>query len=121
MLLSTQNLTSLFTSFGTDFQNGFEMADIHWDKLMTKTPSASTLQQYPFMGRTTKFREWVGSRVIQNAEAKLYSLTNRHFEDTIGVKVDDIKDDQYGVYSKIFEMLGWDTKTFRDMRRSAVR
>ncbi len=115
MLLSTANLTDLFVGFGMDFQNGFEMADIHWTELMSKTPSASALQQYPFMGRTTKFREWQGSRIIQNAEAKLYSLTNRHFEDTIGVKVDHIKDDQYGVYSKIFEMLGWDTKVFPDM------
>jgi phage major head subunit gpT-like protein len=115
MELSTGNLSALFTGFGMDFQNGFEMANIWWDQLLSKTPSASALQQYPFMGRTTKFREWEGSRVIQNAEAKLYSLTNRHFEDTIGVKVDHIKDDQYGVYSKIFEMLGWDTKVFPDM------
>jgi phage major head subunit gpT-like protein len=115
MELSTQALTSLFTSFGMKFQEAFEMAPVYWDKLMTEVPSASRTQQYPFMGRTTRFREWKGSRVIQSAEAKLYALTNRHFEDTIGLDVDDIKDDQYGVYSKVFEQLGWDTKVFRDM------
>jgi phage major head subunit gpT-like protein len=115
MLLSAANLTSLFTGFAMDFQRGFEMGPIYWDKLIKTVPSATRTNQFPFMGRTTKFREWKGSRIIQNAEAKLYSLTNRHYEDTIGVNVDDIKDDIHGVYSEVFEMLGWDTKVFPDM------
>jgi phage major head subunit gpT-like protein len=115
MELSAGNLTALFTSWVTKFQDGFEMAPMYWDKLMMEIPSASSVQGYPFMGRTTRFREWQGSRVIQAAEAHIYQLFNKHFEDTIGVKVDDIKDDQYGVYSKIFEQLGWDTKVFPDM------
>lgn len=115
MELSAGNLLPLFTGFSMKFQEGFEQAPIYWDKLMSETPSASSVQQYPFMGRTTRFREWQGSRIIQSAEAHLYQLFNKHFENTIGVKVDDIKDDQYAVYSKIFEQLGWDTKVFPDM------
>ena len=115
MELSLGNLTPLFTGFGMEFQKGFEMAEIHADKLMTEIPSAGALNQYPMMGRTTRFREFIGSRELQNLEAKLYSVPNRHFEDTIGVKANHIKDDLHGVYGNVFEQLGWDTKTFPDM------
>ncbi len=115
MELSTGNLLSLFTSYSMSFQDSFEMAPVLWDKLMTEVPSASSQNEYPMMGRVTRFREWEGSRIIQSPEMHLYQVLNRHYENTIGVKVDHIKDDQYAAYGKIFEQLGWDTKTFPDM------
>jgi phage major head subunit gpT-like protein len=115
MELSAGNLTSLFTGWDMAFARQYETTEVLWTSLMRKIPSSTLLNQLPFMAATTKFREWVGSRIIQNAEAKLYQLLNRHFEDTIGVKVDDIEDDIHGVYGIVFEMLGIDAKTFPDM------
>jgi phage major head subunit gpT-like protein len=115
MELSAGNLATLFTGFDMKFQSGFEMAPLLSDKIVTPTSSASTVGLYPFMGRTTKFREWKGERELQNLEAHTYQLVNRDMEDTIGVRVNDIADDQYGVYEKMFEQLGWDTKTLTDM------
>ena len=67
---------------------------------------------YPWMGRTTNFREWVGDRVLQRIEAHGYTLVNRKFEDSVAIGRDDIEDDMYGLYTPMIEQLGWDTKVF---------
>ncbi len=68
----------------------------------------------PWLGRTTKFREWLGERVIQALEAHSYTITNKDFEDTISISRNDIEDDNYGVYEPVIEQLGWDTKVHPD-------
>ena len=73
------------------------------------------MSTYPWLGRTTKFREWLGDRVIQALEAHSYTIANRNFEDTVSIDRNDIEDDTYGVYEPIIEQLGWDTKVHPDM------
>ena len=75
----------------------------------------SRVSTYPWLGRTTKFREWLGDRVIQALEAHSYTIANRNFEDTVSIDRNDIEDDTYGVYEPIIEQLGWDTKVHPDM------
>ena len=75
----------------------------------------SRVSTYPWLGRTTRFREWLGDRVIQALEAHSYTIANRNFEDTVSIDRNDIEDDTYGVYEPIIEQLGWDTKVHPDM------
>jgi len=77
--------------------------------------SASRQTTYPWLGRTTKFREWLGDRVIQALETHEYTIVNRNFEDTVAIDRNDIEDDTYGAYEPIIEQLGWDTKVHPDM------
>ncbi len=114
MEITTANLTALFTGFDVIFQRGFDKPPSYYEKLATVVRSASRQTTYPWLGRTTKFREWLGDRVIQALEAHSYTIVNKDFEDTISISRNDIEDDNYGVYEPVIEQLGWDTKVHPD-------
>jgi phage major head subunit gpT-like protein len=114
MEITTANLTALFTGFDVIFQRGFEKPPSYYEKIATVVRSASRQTTYPWLGRTTQFREWLGARVIQALEAHSYTIVNKDFEDTISISRNDIEDDNYGVYEPVIEQLGWDTKVHPD-------
>ncbi|MGA6971078.1 MAG: Mu-like prophage major head subunit gpT family protein, partial [Candidatus Binatus sp.] len=115
MEISAANLTSLFTGFDVVFQRGFEKPPSYYEQITSVVRSASRQTTYPWLGRTTKFREWLGDRVIQALETHEYTIVNRNFEDTVAIDRNDIEDDTYGAYEPIIEQLGWDTKVHPDM------
>lgn len=112
MDVSAANLTAMFTGFDVAFNRAFEKAPSYYDKICTVTKSVGRQNFYPWMGRTTSFREWIGDRVLQRIEAHGYTLVNRKFEDSVAINRDDIEDDLYGLYTPMIETLGWDTKVF---------
>jgi phage major head subunit gpT-like protein len=114
MEISANNLTTLFTGFDTIFQKGFEQAPSYYEKICSVVPSSTSQTIYPWLGRTTGFREWVGDRVMQALEAHAYTIVNKTFEDTVGIERERIEDDQYGVYAPVIEQLGWDARTHPD-------
>ncbi|MGH7905760.1 MAG: Mu-like prophage major head subunit gpT family protein [Candidatus Binataceae bacterium] len=115
MEISQANLISLFTGFDVVFQRGFEKPPSYYEQIATIVRSASRQSTYPWLGRTTRFREWLGERVIQALETHAYTIVNKNFEDTIAIDRNDIEDDSYGVYEPVIEQLGWDTKVHPDM------
>src|SRR6202040_3005757 len=115
MEVSPQNLSALFTGFDVVFQRGFEKPPSYYEAICSIVRSSSRVSTYPWLGRTTKFREWLGDRVIQALEAHSYTIANRNFEDTVSIDRNDIEDDTYGVYEPIIEQLGWDPKVHPDM------
>ena len=114
MEITAANLTALFTGFDVIFQRGFEKPPSYYEKISTVVRSTSRQTTYPWLGRTTKFREWLGDRVVQALEAHSYTIVNKNFEDTISIDRNDIEDDNYGVYEPVIEQLGWDTKVHPD-------
>ncbi len=115
MEISAQNLAALFTGFDVVFQRGFDKPPSYYESICTIVRSASRQTTYPWLGRTTRFREWLGDRVVQALEAHAYTIANKNFEDTVSIDRNDIEDDSYGVYEPIIEQLGWDTKVHPDM------
>ena len=53
-------------------------------------------------------REWLGDRVVNNLKGEGWTIPNREFEQTIAVPRTKIEDDQYGIYSAMFEEMGRD-------------
>ncbi len=115
MEISAANLTALFTGFDVVFQRGFEKPPSYYEQIASIVRSGSRQTTYPWLGRTTKFREWLGDRVIQALEAHSYTIVNKNFEDTVAIDRNDVEDDTYGVYEPVIEQLGWDTKVHPDM------
>lgn len=116
MEISAANLNALFTGFDTIFQKGFEDPDLEiwFEKISTVTRSTSRQGFYPWLGRTSRFREWLGDRVVQALQAHGYTIVNKTFEDTVGVLREDVEDDNYGVYAPVIEELGMDSKMHPD-------
>ena len=107
-------LTNLFVTFNAAFKKGFGNAKPMWDKIAMRVASGSRSNTYGWLGNWPGFREWVGDRVVKDMKTHEYSITNKHWESTVSVNRDDIKDDEIGVYSPMFEEMGRASNVFPD-------
>lgn len=114
MIINRANLNTLFTGYKTIFNRALEDAPSDWNKVAMPVPSGTRQETYAWLGSSTRFREWLGERVIQNLASHDFTIKNRSFENTVGVDRDDIEDDTYGVYSPLIAQLGNDAKTHPD-------
>ncbi|MGQ3072569.1 MAG: Mu-like prophage major head subunit gpT family protein [Ferrovibrionaceae bacterium] len=114
MEINRANLGKVFTGYKTIFQSAFEGAPSDWNRVAMEVPSTTGTEEYGWLGQSTRFREWLGSRVLQNLKAHGYSIRNKDFENTVTVDRNAINDDQYGVYSPLIAQLGQDAKQHPD-------
>lgn len=114
MIINQGNLNILRTAFSAAFQGAFDEAPIVWDQIATTVPSSTSDNVYAWLGQNTRFREWIGDRVIQNLKVHDYRIKNKPFENTVSVRRDDIEDDQYGVYTPMMAQMGQDAKEHPD-------
>lgn len=115
MIINQANLAALFTAYSAAFQQAFDGTPTSWEQIATLVPSTTSENNYPWLGQTTQFREWIGDRVIQNLAAHNYTIRNKPFENTVSVKRDAIEDDQYGAYTPLMTQLGQDAKEHPDL------
>lgn len=114
MIVNHGNLAILNQAFSAAFQAGLGAAQPQWGGIATLVPSSTSEQKYGWLGKITKFREWIGERQYQNLVAHDYAIRNKTWENTVTVSRDDIDDDQYGVYRPAFEQLGQDAALHPD-------
>lgn len=114
MDINRANLDSLFVTVSTAYNGAFKEYKPHWDKVAMLSKSNSSKSVYPFLGKTTQFREWLGDRVIQNLENHDFEIKNKTWENTVGVRREDIEDDNLGIYAPIFGQLGQDAAAHPD-------
>lgn len=110
MIINKQNLAILHTGYKASFQNAFAGAPIDYDQIVMEVNSGTAIEQYGWLGATTRFREWIGDRVIQNLALHDYAIKNLSFENTVGVPREAIEDDQYGTFNPLMAQLGQDAK-----------
>lgn len=110
MDLTPTSIRNLQTGFSRQFNVGLNRADSKLEQIATRIVSSTRITTYGWMAKLLKMRKWDGPRVIQNLGAHAYSLENDLYELTVGVDVRDIRDDQLGVYSTLFEELGMTAK-----------
>ncbi|UJX40869.1 Mu-like prophage major head subunit gpT family protein [Desulfovibrio sp. JY] len=113
-ILTPALISALFTGFRGDFRKALAAAPSAWKNVATLIPSTSASNTYGWLGQFPKFREWVGPRAVKDMAAHGYSITNKKFEDTVGVPREAIEDDTVGVYSPIFEEMGRAAGVFPD-------
>lgn len=106
MQITPASLLALQQGFNAAFLQGLGAAPSTWSQVAMYVPSSAKTENYGWMKELPGMREWVGQRVIHNLEASAASLTNKHYEHTIGVKRDDIDDDNLGIYTPMFSMQG---------------
>lgn len=114
MIINHGNLAILNQAFSAAFAGGLTSAQPMWQQMATLVPSSTAEQKYGWLGKITKFREWIGERQIQNLIAHDYAIKNKTFENTVSVSRDEIDDDQYGIYKPAMEQLGQDAALHPD-------
>ena len=93
MIINQGNLAILNQSFSAAFAGGLAMAAPMWSQIATLVPSTTAEQKYGWLGKITKFREWIGERQYQNLVQHDYAIKNKTFENTVTVSRDEIEDD----------------------------
>lgn len=114
MIINRANLADLFRGFKMIFGEAFTGAPSDWEKIAMLVPSTHGEEKYPWLGTTTRFREWLGDRVIQNLMSYDYTIKNKPYENTVGVDRDHIEDDSIGIYNPMFRQMGMDAKQHPD-------
>ncbi|MEI6704141.1 MAG: Mu-like prophage major head subunit gpT family protein [Deltaproteobacteria bacterium] len=105
-IITPSLLTGLNTAFAKQYQDAFGATKSEYAQIATTIPSQTKGNTYGWLGQFPRFREWIGDRVIKDMSAAGYSITNKDFETTIGIKRTDIEDDNLGIYSPIFQEMG---------------
>lgn len=114
MLINSENLRTLGIGFNASFQRGLGRAASQRAIVATEVPSSTSQNEYGWLGKFPKMREWVGDRVINQMAAYRYAIANKDWESTIEVDRNDIEDDNIGIYAPLFEEMGMSTETHPD-------
>jgi phage major head subunit gpT-like protein len=114
MLINSGNLRSLGTAFSAAYKRGLGMAASQLSVIATTVPSSTAQNEYGWLGKAPSMREWLGDRVINSIATSDYTVKNKDWEQTIGVSRNDIKDDNVGIYTPLFEEMGRATEAHPD-------
>ena len=108
MIINRTNLDTLFKAYNGAFRRGLigQQANSMYMQIAMVTMSGTAAEVYPWLGKIPGMKEWVGERVVENLMQHAFEIRNKDYEDTISVDRNQIEDDQYGVYSTMFEALG---------------
>jgi phage major head subunit gpT-like protein len=98
----------------TNFFEGYNGAQVNWDKVATKVPSTARSETYGWLGSVPRIREMKGERAPKKLLEYSYSITNKEFEASIEVDHADLKDDQTGQYGILARSIGEAAKTYPD-------
>lgn len=112
--IASDVLNALRTTFRSDFQNALQTVDPQYLQVASVVNSTTKSNTYGWLGAMPGFREWVGARVMNSIKEHGYSITNRHWESSIGVNRDDIEDDILGVYKPYVQEMAREGKEFPD-------
>ena len=80
-----------------------------------EAPSDGPAEVYPRLDMLRGIREFIGPRQVQSLTQSSFTITNRTFEQTIGIKRADIEDDRYGIYSPVAAQMGQTAARFPDL------
>lgn len=115
MIVNQANLTGIYKSFSTIFNQAYDAAPSQWPTVAMQVPSEGRSVDYKWLGDFPSLREWVGDRVIKDLSAFKYEIVNKDYEATIEVDRNDIEDDQIGVYTPMIQGLGQASRQHPDL------
>lgn len=106
IVINSGNLRSLFVGFNAAFKEGLGSAPAQSAQVAMTVPSSTKEEDYGWLGKFPKMREWLGDRVVHGITAHGYTIKNKPWELTIGVSREDIADDNLGIYAPLFKNMG---------------
>ncbi len=112
--INAPSLQALRTMVRMEFQNALTNVEPQYLQVASVVPSNTKSNTYGWLGSMPAFREWIGDRVINSIKEHGYSITNRTFENTIGISREDVEDDTVGTYKPMVQMLAQEGQEFPD-------
>lgn len=106
MDLTRASLAALNVAFTTTFNTRLTGVETSYGRVAMTVRSTTRNQAYPKLSELGPMREWIGERFVERLETDGFVITNRKFEKTVAVQVDDIADDQIGIYTPLVSDMG---------------
>ncbi|MFZ6644425.1 Mu-like prophage major head subunit gpT family protein [Undibacterium sp. TJN25] len=114
MLVNKENLANVFIGLKTTFNNAFSSAPTVWEKIAMKVPSTTGQNDYAWLSKFPRMRQWIGDKVVKALEGFKYVIVNNDFEATVEVERNDIEDDNLGIYAPQAQGAGESAKQLPD-------
>jgi phage major head subunit gpT-like protein len=115
IIINQDVLQTMKRSYSAAFKNGLiGRVRNSYEPFVTKVPMASKVVEIPMLLDLTGLREWVGERIVDNFEARGFTMTAKKYEKTVGIDREHVEDDGYMLFSGRFESLGRKVQEFPD-------
>jgi phage major head subunit gpT-like protein len=99
-------MQALFTGYNRIFLDAFQSyVDTTYAQFVGEVNAGTNQIDMPMLEQLTGMREWQDVRQIKNLKSEKLTIKARYFEDTVGVKREDVEDDQYGLYNSLFQTM----------------
>lgn len=121
MIVNKANLEAVFLNLKTTFNKAFEAAPALWQKTTMLVPSTSSQNNYNWLSRFPKMREWIGDKVVKALSAFKYTILNKDWEATVAVDRNDVDDDNLGIYGPMAQEAGFSAKQLPDEIDAALK
>lgn len=107
MIAGGASIELAFKGFKAKYTDAYSSAETHRDKVAMTVPPFACQETYGWLGQFPQLREWLGGdRVVKNLAAHAFTLENRKFESTVGVKREDFLGDRLGVFAPMMAEMG---------------
>jgi phage major head subunit gpT-like protein len=113
--ITTPYMISLSTAVSARFNMWLQAAPSLWKSIAMEIPSVGRENFYPRLDEIPGLREWLGDRVVNELAMSAYSITNKTFEETLGIAREDIEDDQFGMFNIAIEQLAKNAADLPDL------
>ena len=120
MFLTRDQAQALFIGFNAQFQTALNVHKPLWQDFSTLMPSTSKRALYHWVDQLPSLREWIGSRTVNNAALRDYTLPNKNFEHTLAFNKFDLADDEHQAYGAWVQAQGHAAARWPDEQMAAV-
>lgn len=115
MEITQSSLDFLFRQADLRFGQALTATPVWWSQIADLMPSGTRENVYGWLAKIPQMRKWVGTRVINALSTHAVTVRNEPFEDTISIKTEDIRHDQYGIFNGALKFLAAATAKWPDV------
>jgi phage major head subunit gpT-like protein len=105
MALDTAKATVTLRTLTQKFDNRLKSATPFYPQISTIIQSDGFDESYGMLGSMPGIREWLGDRQFKELRAGTFTITNKHWENSLLIKKTDLADDRMGLYGPLMEDL----------------
>jgi phage major head subunit gpT-like protein len=115
MDISPIALTSLNNGVSTAFNSQLWTAKSFYKMRTFDATSMGDEEVYPRLNMIPGLRKWVGERVVNWLNFNTFKIANETFENTVGVKRENLEDDKYGFLGQFAQQMGRNAANLPDL------
>jgi phage major head subunit gpT-like protein len=102
-MLNQSRITAATAGFRAVFLKAYDQATPSWAPIAFEVESTSATETYEFITGVPGMKELIGEVSIEDFGNAGFTIANKEWESTVGVKIADIERDKLGLYSPAFQ------------------